>query len=126
MTDYLETADVWTILDLIVAEFQSDPMSVQCFDARVVKRAIALNRAHRDAPGVAVPPSGDVRTQADWGAFLRERHLLILEWTAEGQSFERIARSLSMDPMQVQLISMTPEKSTRAHVAPRSTKDPHP
>lgn len=27
-----------TLLDLINAEFQSDPMSVQCFDLRVVER----------------------------------------------------------------------------------------
>ena len=27
------------VLDLIVAEFESDPMSVQCFDLRVVARA---------------------------------------------------------------------------------------
>ena len=27
-----------TLLDLINAEFQSDPMSVQCFDLRLVKR----------------------------------------------------------------------------------------
>lgn len=45
--DYLSTADVWVVLDLIVAEFESDPMSVQCFDLRLVKRAIELNRAHR-------------------------------------------------------------------------------
>lgn len=53
--------------------------------------------------------------KADWGAFLRERHLLILEWVKEGQSYEQIARTFSMDPMQVQLISMTPESSTRPH-----------
>jgi hypothetical protein len=44
--DYLETADVWTVLDLIVAEFRSDPMSVQCFDLRLVRRAIALVEEH--------------------------------------------------------------------------------
>ncbi len=27
------------LLDLIVAEFVSDPMSVQCFDPRIVERA---------------------------------------------------------------------------------------
>lgn len=27
------------VLDLIVAEFESDPMSVQCFDLRTVERA---------------------------------------------------------------------------------------
>ena len=53
--------------------------------------------------------------KADWAAFLRERHLLILEWVTQGQSFEQIARTLSMDPVQVQLISMTAEESTRVH-----------
>lgn len=28
------------LLEIIAAEFKSDPMSVQCFDARIVKRAI--------------------------------------------------------------------------------------
>ncbi len=28
------------LLDLIAAEFKSDPMSTQCFDARVVARVI--------------------------------------------------------------------------------------
>lgn len=27
------------LLDVIVAEFESDPMSVQCFDLRIVERA---------------------------------------------------------------------------------------
>lgn len=58
-------------------------------------------------------------TRADWGAFLRERHLLILEWTAEGQAPDTIARTLSMDPVQVQLISLTPEDSTRPHARGR-------
>ena len=48
LEQYLETADVWTVLDLIVAEFTSDPTSRQCFDSRLVVRAIRLNREHRD------------------------------------------------------------------------------
>lgn len=32
-------AEAHELLDLIVAEFNSDPMSVQCFDMRIVKRA---------------------------------------------------------------------------------------
>lgn len=31
--------EAFEVLDLIVAEFNSDPMSVQCFDLRTVKRA---------------------------------------------------------------------------------------
>ena len=50
MADYLKTADVWTVLDLIVAEFTSDPMSVQWFDLRIVDRAKELNREHHDDP----------------------------------------------------------------------------
>jgi hypothetical protein len=42
--EYLNTADVWTVLDLIVAEWQSDPTSVACFDGRLIDRAIELNR----------------------------------------------------------------------------------
>ena len=30
--------EAWALLDLINAEFQTDPMSVQCFDLRIVKR----------------------------------------------------------------------------------------
>lgn len=48
--DYLKTAGVWTILDLIVAEFESDPTSVQCFDLRLVRHAIELNRAYKADP----------------------------------------------------------------------------
>lgn len=29
----------WDVLRLIVAEFESDPMSVQCFDTRIVEEA---------------------------------------------------------------------------------------
>jgi hypothetical protein len=38
---------VLEVLDVIVAEFESDPMSVQCFDLRVVERAKALITEHR-------------------------------------------------------------------------------
>lgn len=34
--------EAWRVLDLIAAEFASDPMSVQCFDLRVVERAKAV------------------------------------------------------------------------------------
>lgn len=57
MADYLKTADVWTVLDLIVAEFQSDPTSVACFDRRLVERAIELNRAHQ-GDGPTTSPGG--------------------------------------------------------------------
>lgn len=31
--------ELWEIVDLIVAEFKSDPQSVACFDLRLVERA---------------------------------------------------------------------------------------
>lgn len=33
---------VWHLMELICAEWESDPMSVQCFDLRVVEEAKAL------------------------------------------------------------------------------------
>lgn len=45
--DYLKTADVWTILDLIVAEWMSDITAAQCFDARIIDRARQLNDEHK-------------------------------------------------------------------------------
>ena len=56
--------------------------------------------------------------KADWARFLRERHLLILEWIAEGQTEAEIARLLSMDPTQVTLISMTPAPTKKDRYAP--------
>lgn len=35
---------VWEILDIIVAEFETDPTSVQCFDLRIVEEAKKLVR----------------------------------------------------------------------------------
>ncbi len=32
------TREAWVLLDLVVAEWSSDPMSVQCFDSRIVAR----------------------------------------------------------------------------------------
>lgn len=31
------------VLDVIAAEFKTDPMSVQCFDDRIVQRAVAIS-----------------------------------------------------------------------------------
>lgn len=56
MSDYLATADVWTVLDLIAAEFRSDPMSVQCFDLRLVKRATKVAEQWRSRGGTAWQP----------------------------------------------------------------------
>lgn len=64
-------------------------------------------RSSKRAPGTKKRPDGD------WGRFLQERHLLILDWVAEGKPFTEIAGILSMDPVQVQLISMTPFDAAR-------------
>lgn len=37
----------WRVLDLIAAEFASDPTSVQCFDLRVVEEAKTVVREAR-------------------------------------------------------------------------------
>lgn len=42
-----------------------------------------------------------------WMRFLKIRLLLIHAWVAEGMTYKQIANTLSMDSMQVQLISMT-------------------
>ena len=45
--------EAFDVLDLIVAEFNSDPMSVQCFDQRVVERAkqcVAKRQAFLSTP----------------------------------------------------------------------------
>lgn len=39
-----------TLIDLVAAEFNSDPMSVQCFDLRTVARVKACAKALRDNP----------------------------------------------------------------------------
>ena len=35
------------LIDIIAAEFESDPMSVQCFDLRIVERAKTAAKTHR-------------------------------------------------------------------------------
>lgn len=39
--------EAWRILDLVVAEWNSDPMSVQCFDLRIVERAKVIVARHK-------------------------------------------------------------------------------
>lgn len=57
-----------------------------------------------------------------WPLFLHVRHALILQFIAEGKNYVEIAIILSMDPTQVQLISLTelenaPRKVVRADFA---------
>lgn len=42
-----DTRRAWEILSLVVAEWESDPMSVQCFDLRIVNEAKKLVASHR-------------------------------------------------------------------------------
>ena len=35
------------LINIIAAEFESDPMSVQCFDRRIVERSIKAANTHR-------------------------------------------------------------------------------
>lgn len=47
MTGATDAREALVLLDLIDAEFQSDPMSVQCFDIRIVRRVHALVEKYR-------------------------------------------------------------------------------
>lgn len=38
----------WRLLDLIVAEWESDPISVQCFDLRIVEEAKSIVRRRKE------------------------------------------------------------------------------
>jgi len=38
---------IWDLIDLIVAEWDSDPMSVQCFDLRIVQEIKQLLSEHK-------------------------------------------------------------------------------
>ena len=38
--------EILWLFDLICAEFESDPTSTACFDSRLVRRAIELNREY--------------------------------------------------------------------------------
>lgn len=40
------------LLDVIAAEFESDPTSVQCFDLRIVERAKAVTKELRALPNI--------------------------------------------------------------------------
>lgn len=43
--------EVYEVLDLIVTEFETDPMSVQCFDLRIVERAKKAVAPYRKLKG---------------------------------------------------------------------------
>ena len=46
---------VWELMAIITAEFESDPMSVQCFDSLVVQEAVDLVRKKRKMRGINNP-----------------------------------------------------------------------
>lgn len=47
-TSFKNTEEAHELLALIVAEFESDPTSVQCFDLRIVRRAKLCVATRRD------------------------------------------------------------------------------
>ncbi len=49
-----------------------------------------------------------IKHKASWSRFLRERHLLILEWAHKGMSPITVANQLSMSAEQVNEISKLP------------------
>ncbi len=46
--NFANEKEAWVLLDLINAEFQSDPMSQQCFDSRIVERVKACLAERKD------------------------------------------------------------------------------
>lgn len=58
MGESLANADVWTVLRLIVAEFEDDPLSARYpFDQALVDRAIELDRERRIVENMAAVKS---------------------------------------------------------------------
>ena len=51
--------EVWQLLDLVVAEWSSDPQSVQCFDLRIVERAKVVVARRKELDGVIPFPMFD-------------------------------------------------------------------
>lgn len=49
------TRRAWRTLDLICAEFTSDPQSVACFDSRVVEEAIQIVKRRRQIKDMGNP-----------------------------------------------------------------------
>lgn len=54
---YENEKEAYKVLAIIVAEFESDPMSVQCFDLRVVQRAkdVVAKRKELERKGIMPP-----------------------------------------------------------------------
>jgi len=47
-SNWKNTDEAFVLLDLIAAEFQSDPLSTQCFDERIVERVKLCAAKRRD------------------------------------------------------------------------------
>lgn len=47
-SEFKNAAEAFALLDLINAEFRSDPMSTQCFDASIVERVKFCVASHQD------------------------------------------------------------------------------
>lgn len=48
--------EAWRLLDLIVAEWNSDPMSVQCFDLRIVEQAKTAVKRRKEIDRLDLSP----------------------------------------------------------------------
>lgn len=94
--DYLGTADVWTILDLIVAEWTTDPQAGACFDARIVERAkqLIIQRRVLLAPN---PPVHVVLTHSQLMA-LRSLVLHYTQLPGHTEVFIDVVRDLETHP----------------------------
>ena len=79
--DHMQTADVWAVLDLIVAEWTSDPRSVECFDSRLRARAAVLVDAHKQRRE-AEPDLPFVEMSEAVQAYLKAKGWLVLSMTA--------------------------------------------
>ena len=85
---------------LITTCADEDDAYRRCETQNAAAAALSLSLARRDAERL-------VPGKAPWDDFLDARARLILEWRAEGQSFEWMAKTLSCDPVQAQLIHAT-------------------
>jgi hypothetical protein len=75
MPDALKSADVWTVLDLIVAAFTTDAESIAGFDLRLVSRAIELSDAHHARPE---PSIAELQTALDESVQLQSHYAHLL------------------------------------------------
>lgn len=56
-SNFDNTREAFTLLDLILAEFESDPTATACFDARIVERVKWCVARRRDFEKRSIVPS---------------------------------------------------------------------